>query len=242
MHACTSPSLLAPILRGATINETIFREYLGASVEVNHLNITQIRTVPGYGTVISYNFYWNRATGMITEFFFYQLVKPEVGSSQWIKIQLQIVATGGGADSLFNRFDAGTWNGVTYIVKFLSNSNVSGFYFNPEKGSFLRFNVTGSSGTTGFCDIIIPGGLLLGELQLYKNGSLLVKGVDYTQTYNGTHYAFHITYSHSTHTIEIRGTQAIPEFPSFLIPPLLMIATLLVIIFSRKKTSHAIKG
>ena len=115
-----------------------------------------------------------------------------------------------------------------------SNSSISSFQFNSSSKQ-LSFNVTGSTGTTGFCDVTIPDNLLWGEFSLYLNGSPLVKDMDYTQTYNGTHYTFHINYTHSTHTIEITGTEAIPEFPSALTLLLFMITTLIAVVFYRRK-------
>jgi hypothetical protein len=45
----------------------------------------------------------------------------------------------------------------------------------------------------------------------------------------------YFTYNHSTKTVLIQGTHVIPEFPSFLILPLFMIATLLAVIVYTKK-------
>jgi len=115
-----------------------------------------------------------------------------------------------------------------------SDSAVLGFGFNQTEKN-LRLNVTGTTGTAGSCDVIVPDSLLWGEFSLSMDGYPLVEGADYTQTHNGTHYLFHITYIHSTHTIEIVGTEAIPEFPAFLIMPLFMAATLIAIIAYRRR-------
>ena len=122
----------------------------------------------------------------------------------------------------------------TYPISAVSNSTVSELTFNPAAKE-LTFKVNGQSGTTGFCTISIPSDLIWGELSVYKDGSLLVKDVDYTQSNNGTHHFFQINYSHSIHDFKIVGTEAIPEFPSFIVVPILM-ATLLagVIIYRRK--------
>jgi len=132
-------------------------------------------------------------------------------------------------------------DGTVFHVTTESNSTISNFQFTKEDKKLL-FNVTGPTGKRGYCNISIPEELLWGEFSIFLGGSLLVKDVDYTQTYNGTHYTFYISYSHSTHTIKIVGTEVIPEFPSFLILPLFMIATLLTaIIYSkhrRRKVSN----
>ena len=119
------------------------------------------------------------------------------------------------------------WDEVEYQITTISNSTATGFNFEQPE-SQLSFNITGPTGTTGFCKVTIPDHLLWGEFSIYKNGSLLVEDVDYTQTYNGTHSIFYITYVHSTHTIEIVSTEVISEFSLLLILPLLMIVSILV--------------
>jgi hypothetical protein len=79
---------------GLTINETIFREYLGGDVEVNHLNVTTIETDPETGDmyVESWNFYWYRATGMLAEMSYYYLVQPMAGPGmQWMELKILII-------------------------------------------------------------------------------------------------------------------------------------------------------
>jgi hypothetical protein len=44
----------------------------------------------------------------------------------------------------------------------------------------------------------------------------------------------YFTYNHSTKTVEIIGTEAIPEFPSWIILPLFLVATLFSIIVRKK--------
>ncbi|MBS7633035.1 hypothetical protein KEJ15_05380 [Candidatus Bathyarchaeota archaeon] len=107
-----------------------------------------------------------------------------------------------------------------------SNSSVTEFQFN-EMTKTINFNVTGQTGTSGFCDILVPKDLLWGVMIVYKDSVMLYNGTDYTQTQNATHYLFHIEYSHSSHRIEIRGTEAIPEFQLPFILPLFLAATLL---------------
>jgi len=125
-------------------------------------------------------------------------------------------------------------DGTVFHVTTESNSTISNFQFIQEDKKLL-FNVTGPPGETGYCNISIPEELLWGEFSIFMDGSLLVKDVDYTQTHNGTHYTFYISYSHSTHTINIVGTEVIPEFPLQIFSLLLMIATLLAVIVYRRK-------
>lgn len=103
-------------------------------------------------------------------------------------------------------------NGEAFDVAFESNSTVHDFHFSDLARS-LTFNVTGPNRTEGFCNVAIPDSLLWGKFSIYKDGAPLAKGVDYTQQHNGTHHIFQIAYSHTTHEIEITGTEAIPELP-----------------------------
>lgn len=86
-----SPGAFPP---GATINETVSREYLGETVEVNHLNITtSMKTpLPENATLTMFlNFYWYRATGMLAEMSMYQLEQPEVDPATWTKLEIVII-------------------------------------------------------------------------------------------------------------------------------------------------------
>ena len=129
-------------------------------------------------------------------------------------------------------FDAGTWEGVSYRVGVVSNSTVSDFSFNPDEGALLRFDVEGEEGTTGFCNVTIPKDLLYTE----GNWTVLVDGYSVTPTVNeDTNNTYlYFTYNYNKQTIEIIGTTAIPEFPSWIILPLLLTATALIIICKQK--------
>ena len=114
-----------------------------------------------------------------------------------------------------------------------SNSSISDFQFNPDFKQ-ISFNVTGPTGTAGFCNLSIPDNLLWGDFSLYMDGSLLVKNVDYTQTHNGTRFIFHITYIHSFHKFEVKGTEAVPELSHFMTLTLLMVTALIVTVAKKK--------
>jgi parallel beta-helix repeat protein len=135
-----------------------------------------------------------------------------------------------------NVFDAGTWNGVQYRVDVVSNSTVSGFHFNPNEGAFLKFNVTGGNGTAGFCRVTIPKDLLRVEdgWTVYVGDELIT---DYVIIPDENCTYLYFAYNHTTKIVIIQGTDVIPEFPSLIIIPLFMIATLLaVIVYKRKHT------
>jgi len=133
-------------------------------------------------------------------------------------------------------FDAGTWEGKKYNVNVVSNSTVSEFSFDPE-GTRIRFNVMGENETTGFCNVTIPKGLLNTE----GSWAVLVDYASVTPTVNedAINTYLYFTYNHGTKTVEIIGTDAIPEFPSWAILPLLFTATLMIIICKQRLPKNA---
>jgi len=54
----------------------------------------------------------------------------------------------------------------------------------------------------------------------------LVEGVDYTQSYNGTHYLFNVNYMHNSHILELFSIEVIQDFTAWLFLLFLMTATL----------------
>ncbi|MFC1487999.1 nitrous oxide reductase family maturation protein NosD [Thermoproteota archaeon] len=126
-----------------------------------------------------------------------------------------------------NIFDAGIWEWIPYNIFVLSNSTVSDFSFNSES-ALIQFDVEGENGTTGFCNITIPKGLLNTKenwtVLVDKNSVVPIVNEDTTNTY------LYFTYNHSAKTAEIIGTDAIPEFPSWIFLPLFVTLSLCVIL------------
>ena len=110
-------------------------------------------------------------------------------------------------------------------IQAISNSTISDFKFNSAR---ISFDVTGGNGATGFCRICIPRVLMNETYRVFMNGT----EVSYSllSISNSTHSYLYFTYDHSTQKVII-----IPEFPSFLILPLFMMATLLAVIVYRRK-------
>lgn len=131
-------------------------------------------------------------------------------------------------------FDAGTWEDTQYDVFVVSNSTVSDFGFDAD-GARVLFKIEGEPETRGFCNVTIPKNLLDAE----NTWTVLVDGISVTPIVNkeGNYTTLHFTYSHSTKAVEIIGTDAIPEFPSWT-PTLLILIVLAVTvaIYKRKLT------
>jgi len=115
-----------------------------------------------------------------------------------------------------------------------SNSTVSALTFNSTN-SELRFTVSGSSGTTGYVKATIPKELLSAEgdwvVLVDEHPVIPTVNEDANNTY------LYFTYGHSTKTVKIIGTYAIPEFPSWM-PLLIMLVVVLgvAVIYRRNLT------
>ena len=125
------------------------------------------------------------------------------------------------------------WQGATYSVALSGNSTILTFKFNQPQMQ-ISFNVTGPSGTIGFCNVTIPKSLL-------KDGpwTVTIDGqppIDFIPTDNATHTFLYFTYTHaSTRYVIIQGTEVIPEFPTWTsILLILILLTVAVIIYKRR--------
>jgi hypothetical protein len=127
----------------------------------------------------------------------------------------------------------------TCNVTVISNSTISDLvapiWIEHPEVIFLKLNATGTEESTGFCRVSFPTVLMNGTYHVFVNGTevehilLPCSSADYSYLY--------FTYVHSTAEIVI-----VPEFPSFLVLPLLMTATLLsVATYRRRKVQHKAK-
>jgi parallel beta-helix repeat protein len=125
------------------------------------------------------------------------------------------------------------WQGAIYPVALSSNSTISAFRFDqPQKQ--ISLEVSGASGTMGFCNVAIPK-TLLGD----NPWTITIDNVpktDYAEMENSTHTFLYFTYIHvdASHVI-IKGTSAIPEFPSFIALLLLMTLIMVTIVFEKRR-------
>ena len=107
--------------------------------------------------------------------------------------------------------------GVRFNVVVESTSSISAFNFNRAENR-TSFNVTGESGTGGFCNVTIPMKLLNAsspDAWIVKFDDALIS---YTSTSNGTHYFIYFGYIHgdTPSTVDIIGeTVATPPIALF---------------------------
>jgi hypothetical protein len=114
-------------------------------------------------------------------------------------------------------------------VEVVSNSTVSGFQFS---GTAVLFNVSGVSGTTGFCNVCVPTSLLNGTLTVLVNGTKVQYSL--LPSSNSSISYLYFTYGQSTEQVAI-----MPEYPDPLILAMFMLATLSAIAIHKKKHSNS---
>jgi parallel beta-helix repeat protein len=128
----------------------------------------------------------------------------------------------------------GPWVRGSGQVDVVSNSTVSNFWFIIDVvwgGTFLdrvSFDVSGDTGTNGFCRVHLSYDLFNSTYTVLVNGTEVSYAL--LSCSNSTDSYLHFTYTHSTKKVEI-----LPEFPSLFVLPLFMIATLLVLIVYKRR-------
>ena len=204
------------------VDDTLSLLYMGNPIEVCHLGY-----VNEYGNY-SADYYWEKSTGLMLK---WEIKGSEIvdGSEETLNIHFYKL----GLEHDFYPFI----DNEEYQVKVDSGSTLLGFEFNQTEKK-ISLDVSGLSGTYGYCDVWVPEGLLSGTFSLsIDDGNTLTEGEDndYTVTHEGAYYKFRIVYIHSSHTIEIVGSQVIPEFQTWMILPIFIAATLMAIMLYRKQ-------
>jgi hypothetical protein len=183
------------------VNETVLMKLGDNFIEANHMALTfMVDGLPSY-----WDYYWEKSTGLIVKYTIIGTELTEDGLTRYLNFDFHRI----GLQQVFYPFI----DSVDYPVIVDSNSAIMAFEFNQTERK-LSLDVSGTTGTSGFCDISVPSDLVWGTFSLNMDGYPLAEGNDYTQTHNGTHYIFHVSYIHSTHTIEIVSsdvTSSIPE-------------------------------
>jgi parallel beta-helix repeat protein len=137
-------------------------------------------------------------------------------------------------------FDPGIWEWKQHYVNCISNSTLSDFYFNPLEGPFIRFKATGENGTSGFCRVIVPKGLLNSQ----NSWNVLINEESVTPTISEDYYSTYLyfTYNHNIKTIKIIGTDAVPEFISWTTILITLVAVVAIIFVYRHKLNKSNGG
>ena len=119
-----------------------------------------------------------------------------------------------------------------------SNSTLSSLSFNSTSKE-ISFTVSGPSGTTGYVRLLISKTLMgnLSDFGVHIDG----REVEFTVTSTGDFQSLHFEYTHSTHDVNIKLLRtSVPEFPSWIILPFLLSASVYIVI-GKKKLPHPLQ-
>jgi len=133
---------------------------------------------------------------------------------------------------MFSEFDWVSLAAPEQRIQTICNSTISDLVYN---GTAISFNVTGEDGIAGFCRISIPTILLNVTYKVFVNGTEVTYRL--LPFSNETYTYLYFNYTHSTQEVIIT-----PEFPSFLILPLFMMAVSLAVVVYRKKHARISEG
>lgn len=108
--------------------------------------------------------------------------------------------------------------GDNFDVQVASNSTISEVKLKQDEKK-LSMVVEGQNGTRGVADIDIPKTLLSGDIAVFIDGKETknFKIIENTES----SIVIEVSYHHSRHTIDVQGTNVVPEFP---VPALAAIA------------------
>jgi plastocyanin len=104
--------------------------------------------------------------------------------------------------------------GKDFDVGIASNSTVSNFQFEQEARK-VSFIVEGETGTQGVTQITIQKPMLGGQMTVMIDGEVVTPESNNVVVTSDTNseITLEINYHHSEHTIEVTGTNVVPEFP-----------------------------
>jgi parallel beta-helix repeat protein len=125
--------------------------------------------------------------------------------------------------------------GERFQVVASTNSTLNSYEFNPQTKS-LRLSLSGAVGTVGACRMTIPKGLLSCHQPNQWNIMLSNEQLNYLALEDEVNTYLYFTYNQSDNIeIEVRGTNAIPEFSNvFMLLVLLGIIALTIIRLKEK--------
>ena len=125
--------------------------------------------------------------------------------------------------------------GHDFDVQVASNStSVTNLNFD-EPNKKLSFTVEGDAGTKGVTEITIPKSLLNGDLTVMIDGQAMAQSDVVETADTDTETTLELNYHHSTHQIDIVGTNAVPEFGTMASVALVVSVLTLVVVSSQIK-------
>lgn len=101
------------------------------------------------------------------------------------------------------------WENEAFPASLVSNTTVSAFTFD-QTGKKITFNVIGPANTTGYFNLSIPTRLLSDPWKILLDGADATSRAVIVE--NQTHITIYLSYNHSSHNVQIIGTNVIPEY------------------------------
>jgi predicted secreted protein with PEFG-CTERM motif len=126
-----------------------------------------------------------------------------------------------------------------FELKVASNSKVSNVKF-VEAEKKVSFLVEGETNTKGVTKISIPKALLSGQLTVLIDGQVMATDKVIVTANTEATTTLELNYQHSVHTVEIVGTQAVPEFGAVALVVLAVAITGIIITASKKQMIRTI--
>ncbi|MGI0014768.1 MAG: MG2 domain-containing protein, partial [Nitrososphaera sp.] len=104
--------------------------------------------------------------------------------------------------------------GEAFSIEIASNSNIDNVELVEEEKK-LMFTVEGETGTKGVTEVTIPTAMLSGEMMVVIDGQVVSSSSSdvILKSQTSADVKFEINYSHSEHSVEVTGTNVVPEFP-----------------------------
>ena len=123
-----------------------------------------------------------------------------------------------------------------YDVKVATNSTVKDVKFNGDQKK-VSVTVEGQSGTKGVSHISIPKSMVSGNFMVMIDGKAVANDQVIVTQHTETETEVEVNYNHSIHTIDVVGTQAVPEFGTVAVLILTVAILSIVAISSKSKLS-----
>ena len=121
-----------------------------------------------------------------------------------------------------------------FDVKIASNSTVNDIKFNGDQKK-VSVIVEGESGTKGVTHISIPKSMVSGTFKVMIDGKAVANNQVIVTSSSEIETELEVNYSHSVHTIDVIGTQAVPEFGTIVMMILIVSIVSVIVISARSK-------
>ena len=101
---------------------------------------------------------------------------------------------------------------VRWSAAVKSNSSISDVKLD-EQAKKVSFTVEGQTGTKGAADVTIPKAMLSGNMMVMIDGQAMSTDDVIVKSQTQTDVTLEMNYHHSRHTVDVAGTNVVPEFP-----------------------------